>query len=288
MIKAIALTSLALAALMAAAVPGFVHWSGAELTSWNAKLASQMKGKTSHGTDLAKFGNHWSSITRRTADGEAEIHAKVTDIFIAEAGEATLITGGTLKSPRSEGPGETRGAAIEGGQRVTLRPGDIVHIPANLPHQLLVKKEFLYFVTKVQEQAPADPKGYAYWSKAVLAAYSPKLKAKLEGKNVATQSLGNWGTHSFMLVFRTSDGEAEVHDKHVDYFWILSGAPQVAVGGRALEPRNTGPGEIRGSTIQGGDRTPMKIGDIAHIPAAVPHQALTQGDLLYAVLKVTQ
>ena len=288
MIKAITLTSLALAALMAAAVPGFVHWSGAELQSWNAKLASQMKGKTSQGTDLAKFGNHWSSITRRSADGEAEVHEKVTDVFIAEAGEATLITGGTVKSPRTESPGEIRGASIEGGQRVTLRPGDIVHIPANMPHQLLVKKEFLYFVTKVQEQGPADPKGYAYWSRAELAGYSDKLRAKLEGKNVATQSLANWGTHSFMLVFRTSDGEAEVHEKQVDYFWILAGTPQVAVGGKTLAPRSTGPGEIRGSAIEGGDKTALKVGDLAHIPAAVPHQALTKGDLLYAVLKVTQ
>lgn len=282
--------TLILAAALAsgAAVPGFVHWSAAELQGWNAKLAAKMKDNKPLGTDLAKFGNHWSSITRRTVDGQAEVHETVNDVFICEAGEATLIYGGTVKNPKSTGPGETLGEGIVGGQRVVMRPGDIVHIPANLPHQLLVKKEFLYFVTKVRDRAPADPKGFAYWSNANLQAYGPRLKAQLAGKNVATQQLANWNTHSFMLVFRTSDGEAEVHEKQVDYFWILSGAPQVAVGGKALNPRTTASNEIRGSGIEGGTTTSMKPGDLAHIPAAVPHQAQTKSDLLYAVLKVTQ
>jgi quercetin dioxygenase-like cupin family protein len=32
-----------------------------------------------------------------------------------------------------------------------MKVGDVVHIPANTPHQLLVKKEFLYFVVKVDQ-----------------------------------------------------------------------------------------------------------------------------------------
>jgi quercetin dioxygenase-like cupin family protein len=34
---------------------------------------------------------------------------------------------------------------------VSLKLGDIVHIPANTPHQLLVKKNFTYFVIKVKQ-----------------------------------------------------------------------------------------------------------------------------------------
>lgn len=271
-----------------AAVTGFDHWSLKDLQSYTAKFAPLMMNRGAHGVDLARYGNHWSSITRRTADGQAEVHEKVNDVFICISGEATLITGGTVQSPKSSGPGETLGAGIDGGQRVVMRPGDMVHIPANLPHQLLVKKEFLYFVTKVQDAGPADPKGFAYWSNADLQAYSARLKAKLEGKNVATQQLANWGSHSFMLVFRTADGEAEVHEKQVDYFWILSGSPDVAVGGKTLQPRTTAPNEIRGSGIEGARKTAMKPGDVAHIPANVPHQAQTKSDLLYAVLKVTQ
>ena len=40
-----------------------------------------------------------------------------------------------------------------GGEEKTLEEGDIVHIPAHVPHQLLLtSKEFTYFVLKVQGQ----------------------------------------------------------------------------------------------------------------------------------------
>lgn len=274
--------------LLAATVPGFDHWSLKHLQTYNARFAPEMKQKTAYGEDLARYGNHWSSITRRTADGQAEVHETVNDFFICVAGEATLVYGGTVRDPKPNGPGETLAAGINGGQRVQMRPGDMVHIPANLPHQLLVKKEFLYFVTKVKDAAPADPKGFAFYPASELKAYAPKLKAKLEGKNVATQSLANWGTHSLMLVFRTSDGEAEVHANQVDYFWILSGAPTVAVGGKTINPRTTAPNEIRGAALEGASKASFAEGDVAHIPAGVPHQAQTKSDLLYAVIKVNQ
>jgi len=277
-----------LAAAVAASVPGFVYWPQSGWAAWNTKLAAEMKDAKALGKDLDKFGNHWSMIARRTADGEAEVHENVTDVFIAQRGEAVLKVGGVIKGQRIESAGEFRGAGIEGGTQVTLRPGDIVHIPAGMPHQLLLKREFLYFVTKVQEKGPEDAKGFGYWSKSDLAAYSVKLKAKLDGKNVATERLADWGSHLLMLVYRTGDGEAEVHEKQVDYFWIQSGTTTVAVGGRTLSPRSTGPGEIRGASVDGGDRVVMKPGDVAHIPANVPHQALSRGELLYAVLKVTQ
>ena len=48
-------------------------------------------------------------------------------------------------------PGELRGAAVKGGERRPLGPGDVVAHPGRIPHQLLVPagKEFTYFVVKV-------------------------------------------------------------------------------------------------------------------------------------------
>jgi quercetin dioxygenase-like cupin family protein len=50
-------------------------------------------------------------------------------------------------------PGEVRGDSIEGGKEMKLKKGDIVHIPANIPHQLVLAKgdTFQYFIVKVQE-----------------------------------------------------------------------------------------------------------------------------------------
>jgi quercetin dioxygenase-like cupin family protein len=50
-------------------------------------------------------------------------------------------------------PGEVRGESIQDGKDTKLKKCDIVHIPANIPHQLLLANgdTFQYFVIKVQE-----------------------------------------------------------------------------------------------------------------------------------------
>lgn len=53
------------------------------------------------------------------------------------------------------GPGEIRGASIEGGMRQELRAGDVAHVPAGVPHQMLVagEKTITSLVVKVRETA---------------------------------------------------------------------------------------------------------------------------------------
>jgi mannose-6-phosphate isomerase-like protein (cupin superfamily) len=149
------LTALALTALPAG-VPGFVHWSAGELKASAAKLgpkADTVKaGEAKVASEpLGSWGNHSSALTVRRNNGEAELHEKVVDYFFAQSGEATLIVGGKVIEPRTTGPGEIRGKGIEGGEKHPLKPGDIVHIPANTPHQVLVAKEFVYYMIKVQQ-----------------------------------------------------------------------------------------------------------------------------------------
>jgi len=49
-------------------------------------------------------------------------------------------------------PHEKRNGTIQGGTRQKLSAGDIVRIPARVPHQLLLEgaHEFTYFVVKVK------------------------------------------------------------------------------------------------------------------------------------------
>ena len=69
------------------------------------------------------------------------------------AGQATLVSGGRMVNGASTGPGEVRGDSVQDGKEMKLNKGDIVHIPANIPHQLLLANgdTFQYFVLKVQE-----------------------------------------------------------------------------------------------------------------------------------------
>ena len=85
------------------------------------------------------------------SSGQAELHETQADIFIVESGEGTLVVGGTVVDPKTISPHEVRGTSVKDGVTKQLRPGDIVHIAAKTPHQVMVPagKQITYFVAKV-------------------------------------------------------------------------------------------------------------------------------------------
>ncbi|HEX4232019.1 MAG TPA: cupin domain-containing protein [Bryobacteraceae bacterium] len=138
--------------LAMAASSGVDVYSTADLHAIGQKLAA--KGQRFQSENLQHYPGHYTMMAYRSATGSSELHQHEADIFVVETGDATLVTGGKIVSPHVEKPGEIRGSSIEGGERHTVRAGDIVHIPANTPHQLLITngKPFTYFVVKVTGQ----------------------------------------------------------------------------------------------------------------------------------------
>jgi len=61
------------------------------------------------------------------------------------------VVGGTVVDSKTVSPHEVRGPSIKDGVSKRLSPGDIVHIAAKTPHQLMVPagKEITYLVVKV-------------------------------------------------------------------------------------------------------------------------------------------
>jgi mannose-6-phosphate isomerase-like protein (cupin superfamily) len=138
--------------MAAAAEPeGFVMWPGTELRSYGQKLAPKMNAGKVATERLATWGNHFAMIAHREGDGESELHETQADVFFVQSGEATLVVGGEVEGGKTTAPGEIRGPSIKGGSKHPLAAGDVVHIPAKTPHQLLVApgKKFTYFVVKV-------------------------------------------------------------------------------------------------------------------------------------------
>ena len=134
--------------VFAADPAGFKMWTAAELKS---KAAAVKLDDHKAGVDrMADWGNHKLWVIRRDGDGEAEIHETQVDIMTVIAGEATLIIGGKMVSPRTTAPGEVRGPSIEGGEKVKMAVGDVFHIPAKIPHQMLVPKTLTFQVVKVE------------------------------------------------------------------------------------------------------------------------------------------
>jgi mannose-6-phosphate isomerase-like protein (cupin superfamily) len=95
-------------------------------------------------SDLTTQGGH------RVAAGQVEVHDKETDIFYVTDGEATIVTGGTMVGGKSTKPGQWLGTNIEGGETHHLSKGDVMVIPAGVPHWFKeVPKEINYLVVKV-------------------------------------------------------------------------------------------------------------------------------------------
>ena len=95
-------------------------------------------------------------LGRRDTSGVNERHEDATDIFVVQRGRARLLYGGTADGERVTAPGEWRGGTIRNGTERELAQGDIVVIPAGVPHQLLLAtgESFYYFVFKVAKQTP--------------------------------------------------------------------------------------------------------------------------------------
>jgi mannose-6-phosphate isomerase-like protein (cupin superfamily) len=137
--------------LRAADPEGFGLWKGTVVKNSGKELASKIDDQKFAWLPLATYQNHLMGVSYREGDGSAELHETQVDILIVESGEATLVVGGTMIGPKTVKPHEVRGSSIEGGDAKQLTVGDIVHIPAKVPHQLKIAsgKTFTYLVIKV-------------------------------------------------------------------------------------------------------------------------------------------
>jgi hypothetical protein len=136
-----ALFSLALAT---AAQPAFsqsatptLH-TATELHQLEVKLTAEAKQiPTGVATSpIDNFGTYTSMLIVRVHTGEAEQHQAWADQMVIQKGTLTLVYGGSItgEHPLPNNSSELRGTALTGGKELTLHPGDIVQIPAGLPH----------------------------------------------------------------------------------------------------------------------------------------------------------
>jgi len=128
-------------------------FSGKDVTGQLETLMQAAKTSGSSGATLGDYKSHAIKLSVRTTSGGAEVHAHYDDIFVVTQGKATLITGGTVVSAKNGSDGEVAGSSIQDGTSQTIIKGDIVHIPAGTPHQLIIAPEDGYsaIVVKVKE-----------------------------------------------------------------------------------------------------------------------------------------
>ena len=135
------------------AMPTPDQYSPADLAAMEKNLEQKADASGLATETLKKYATDYTMLAFRSKSGKAELHEKFADFYFVVGGEATLVSGGHIVNSASTAPGEVRGDSVQDGKETKLKKGDIVHIPANIPHQLVLAKgaTFQYFIVKVQE-----------------------------------------------------------------------------------------------------------------------------------------
>ena len=106
---------------------------------------------------LSNQGHYKYVVVRRQESGEPEVHANWADVTVVREGRGTLVYGGQVEGGQETDPGEVRGGNIVNGQQQQLAAGDVVVIPARVPHQIQLSngESIVYSLVKVER--PKSP-----------------------------------------------------------------------------------------------------------------------------------
>jgi mannose-6-phosphate isomerase-like protein (cupin superfamily) len=94
-------------------------------------------------------------LVRRTTSSQPEWHARWDDIVVVRSGSGVIVFGDSLVGSTLRAPGERRGGHFTKNYQIVVRGGDLVRIPAAVPHAFIVSGteplEYLVIKTRRQE-----------------------------------------------------------------------------------------------------------------------------------------
>jgi mannose-6-phosphate isomerase-like protein (cupin superfamily) len=119
--------------------------AAASLTRWNGL------GRTVHtsGDEQTTY-----LLVRRKVTSQAEVHARWDDLVIVRSGAGAVEFGDSLVGSTYRAPGERSGGTFHKSYQLVVHAGDIVRIPAAVPHAFVVSGSdpLEYLVIKQRRQ----------------------------------------------------------------------------------------------------------------------------------------
>ena len=109
--------------------------------------------------------------TKPGAPVAAITHSQVTEVFYVISGTGTLVTGGVVDNDRSFPPetefvrlavGPSSGGVFKGGDRRRIGPGDVVVVPAGVPHGFDEVTTELTYLSMRPDTAGVLPANYVH------------------------------------------------------------------------------------------------------------------------------
>jgi mannose-6-phosphate isomerase-like protein (cupin superfamily) len=97
-------------------------------------------------------------VVRRTVASEVEEHSRWDDLVVVQSGRGAIDLGrGATKGARFVAPGELRGGELLRPGRVELRPGDVVRVPAGVPHSFVPLSQEPWELLLIKVRRPNKP-----------------------------------------------------------------------------------------------------------------------------------
>jgi quercetin dioxygenase-like cupin family protein len=96
-------------------------------------------------------------------------------------------------------------------------------------------------------------------------------KAKVDAAKAAGGTLATGSDYIVSVSRRDKGGQSEVHADETDTFYIMEGSATFITGGKLVDGKESGPGQMRGSGIAGGTTHKLSAGDVITIPKGTPH-----------------
>lgn len=107
----------------------------ADIQAQVATMAREMKPDQHFAwRPLLRDGATIAALEYWTAPGKPAIHPTEAEYTTVIEGAGTLVSGGRMVDPVTTKSGMIEGSRIEGGITRDLKPGDVILIPAGIPH----------------------------------------------------------------------------------------------------------------------------------------------------------
>jgi len=138
----------------ALAPEGFVRWDSAYIEEVANGLEKRLGDETLVWETVGNYDGHSVYPVLRGKTDLPELHETESDVQIGVRGTALSIVGGELVDRRDMPRKQQRGSSITGGLRKETSPGDLIHIPPGVPHQLIISEDepYMYLLFKLEEE----------------------------------------------------------------------------------------------------------------------------------------
>ena len=133
---------------------GYVRWNSAHIQAVADQLEARLGDETLVWETIGNYDGHSVYLVLRGKTDRPELHETESDVQIGVRGIALSIVGGEMIDSQDRPRKQKRGSSIKGGLRKTTSPGDLIHIPPGVPHQLIIDADgpYMYLLFKLDEE----------------------------------------------------------------------------------------------------------------------------------------